>query len=89
MKNLKDLKGKTLYFFITDVSKSGMSRKMRVFIIVDERLVEVTLPIAQTLGMPMTTNGLRVHAAPMDMCFFLVDALERQLKLGILKYQVL
>jgi hypothetical protein len=75
----------TLYFVIESVSRSGMSRTMRVYVqATDDQgrpyMQWITGHVARVLGWRMARgwkDGVRVDGCGMDMCFHLVDCLLR------------
>lgn len=75
--------GDTVYTMIRSVSSSGMSRTMSLYIVKDNRLVNITYYAAHTLEWPLTDkNGsrvLRVGGCGMDMGFHTVYTLSRVL----------
>lgn len=75
----------TLYFVIESVSRSGMSRKMRVYVQdTDDNgrpyLRWITNHVAKVLGWRMKRDWkdcVQVDGCGMDMCFHLADCLTR------------
>lgn len=75
--------GDTVYTMVRNVSSSGMSRTMSLYIVKDNRLVNITYYAAHALEWPLVEkNGsrvLRVSGAGMDMGFHTVYTLSRVL----------
>jgi len=75
--------GDTVYTMIRSVSTSGMSRTMSLYIVKDNRLVNITYYAAHALEWPLVEkNGsrvLRVAGAGMDMGFHAVYTLSHVL----------
>lgn len=72
--------GTRVYVSIASVSSSGMSRTMRVFVVNDNQLYNVTYYVGQVLGWTVKDNKygqrvIRVDGAGMDMAFHLVNCL--------------
>lgn len=63
----------TLYFVIASVSRSGMSRTMRVYVDRDG-LVPVHGLISRVTGLTLTRDGVRIGGCGMDMTFALLDS---------------
>jgi hypothetical protein len=75
--------GDTVYTMVRSVSSSGMSRTMSLYIVKDNRLVNITYYAAHALEWPLVEkNGsrvLRVGGCGMDMGFHTVYTLSRVL----------
>jgi len=73
--------GDTVYTMVRGVSASGMSRTMSLYIVKDNRLVNITYYAAHALEWPLTDkNGsrvMRVSGCGMDMGFHAVYTLSR------------
>lgn len=72
--------GARVYVSIDSVSKSGMTRKMRVFAISDGQLCNITWYVGLALGWPVSDNNynqrvIKVDGTGMDMAFHLVNCL--------------
>ena len=69
----------TIYTTIKSVSTSGMSRTMSLYVVVDNKLHNITYYIAKTLDYPLVdVNGsrvMRVGGSGMDMGFHVVYSL--------------
>jgi hypothetical protein len=80
--------GDTVYTMVRSVSTSGMSRTMSLYIVKDNRLVNITYYAAHALEWPLVEkNGsrvLRVGGAGMDMGFHAVYTLSRVLFAAIM-----
>ena len=57
---------------ITKVSKTGMSRKMRVYC---GDFQNITYLVAKVCDLPCNENGLKVDGCGMDMTFWLADTI--------------
>lgn len=71
--------GTTMYALIRNVSRSGMSRSIDLYVIKDGRLVRMTAEARRILGLPYDSNhgGVKVQGCGMDMGYHLVDSLSR------------
>ena len=70
----------TLYTNLMSVSKSGMSRKLKVFFIKDNNHLFLNYHIAKTLDYKLHDDGsIKVTGCGMDMGFHLIDVLSRSL----------
>ena len=77
---LESQKQKELYIQVTSVSKSGMSRKMKVRLVLDNRILNVTFHVAMLLEKKMNDDGsITVRGCGMDMCEHLVMTISRRL----------
>ncbi len=75
--------GDTVWTLVQSVSKSGMSRKIRLLLIRDGEPYRITHLVAKALGYSIDNNGceitIRVTGCGMDMCFNTVYNLGRVL----------
>jgi hypothetical protein len=71
--------GATVYTILRWVSESGMSRRIDLYVIHDNRPVWITGYVADLLGHTLTDNGMRVSGCGMDMGFHTVYNLSRRL----------
>jgi len=75
--------GDTVYTMVRSVSSSGMSRTMSLYLVKDNRLMNITYYAAHALEWPLVEkNGsrvLRVGGCGMDMGFHTVYTLSRVL----------
>lgn len=71
--------GDTIYSTVTHVARSGMSRSIRFFVMLDNRPHEITWAIARAAGYSMDdkNGGLKTSGCGMDMCFNTVYNLGR------------
>ncbi len=69
----------TVYCIVGHVSKSGMSRDIRFYVVHNGELVSLTWAIATVLGYPIKSEGLRIGGAGMDMRFAVLDHLAHKL----------
>jgi hypothetical protein len=68
------------YYHVETVSKTGMSRRIRVFV-ANHDLIEVTNSVARALHMTNDdSNGIKVTGCGMDMRFHLHGNIEYALK---------
>lgn len=72
--------GDVIFTDISRVSSSGMTRDIRLFIIRDNDLINITYYAAQALGDPVRDDKygrrvIKVHGAGMDMAFHVVNNL--------------
>tara|TARA_R110000803_G_scaffold87722_1_gene154632 strand:- start:506 stop:835 length:330 start_codon:yes stop_codon:yes gene_type:complete len=68
-------KGDTLFTNVTHVSKSGMTRNIRVMKINNNRPVHLNKIISVAMDWPIKDNAIRVGGCGMDMGFHLVYTL--------------
>jgi hypothetical protein len=75
--------GDTVYVVVKHVSKSGMTREIGVYTIVDGELLNLTHHVARALGWSVGKHdGVKVSGCGMDMGFHLVYTLSRVLFKG-------
>lgn len=72
--------GSRVYVSVASVSESGMSRTLRVFIVSDGQICNVTHYVGKALGWTVTDNKsgqrvIRVNGGGMDMSRHLVECL--------------
>lgn len=69
--------GTRVYALVTHVSRSGMSRRIRLLYVdpVDHELSEVTYRASRIVGWPQDDRGMRVDGCGMDMGFHAVYTL--------------
>lgn len=67
--------GQAVTCVVTDVARSGMSRRIRLFIASDGEVREVTGKVGNALGWRWNARGVMVSGAGMDMCFHTVYTL--------------
>jgi hypothetical protein len=80
IENYQLIDGARVYVSIASVSSSGMSRTMRVFVVNNNELYNVTYYVGQVLGWTVKDNKygqrvIKVDGAGMDMAFHLVNCL--------------
>lgn len=69
-------KGQDITCIVTSVSRSGMSRRIRLLVASGGRVVDITWRVGIVLGWSVDPDkGLRVDGAGMDMCFHTVYTL--------------
>jgi hypothetical protein len=76
---------KTIHTCVTHVSRSGLSRRIKVYAAVHGELVNLTWSIARVTESPMDDRGVRVDGGNMDMCFHVLD--HAMFKLGVKDWQ--
>ena len=64
--------GRNVFFNITGVAKSGMSRTMEVYVIEGDDLRRITHYFARAGGYKLTDKGIRISGCGMDMRFALL-----------------
>lgn len=74
-------KGDTIYSVVTTVSRSGLSRRAKFYVVVDGRIVPITYLIADALGETIKYDEVVLKGVGLDVCF---DAV---LRTGRLLYQ--
>ena len=71
--------GDTLHTVLRHVSKSGMSRDIDVYKLVDSEAIWLSWKVARLLDEPMHNDAIRVRGAGMDMGFHLVYGIGQRL----------
>ena len=71
--------GTTVYTTVNTVSRSGMSRTLRVFVSKDNEIRDITWMVAALLGESIKEGAVRVQGGGMDMGFHVVYSLGRKL----------
>jgi hypothetical protein len=71
--------GDTVYTLLRNVSRSGMSRVISLFIVRDNRIRCIDYRVSIILGDKQTKEGIKVNGCGMDMGFHLVYTLGRYL----------
>lgn len=71
--------GQKVYCNITKVSKSGMSRRIQLYVVVSGELQSITWNAEKILGWSRNDDGLLVSGCGMNMCFHTVYTLGRYL----------
>ena len=70
--------GSEVYTTVKSVAKSGMSRTMKLHVVLDGKIQGITYSVACVLGDPIQKDGtIRVHGCGMDMGFHIVYTLSR------------
>jgi hypothetical protein len=64
--------GDTIYTIVTHVSKSGMSRDIKMYTIKDNEPVYLSGYVARALDLRLSNDGVRVGGCGMDMGYHLV-----------------
>jgi hypothetical protein len=70
--------GSTVYAKVNNVSSSGMSRNITLYVVIDEQLKDISWLAARALEWPYRegyNGGVRVTGCGMDMMFHTVDSL--------------
>ena len=68
-----------LYTSVGSVAKSGMSRRIKVYLVVDGQIIRVTHLASKILDLNLNDDGARINGCGMDMGFALVNDLEWKL----------
>lgn len=71
--------GQTVYTSVKNVSRSGMTRTLRVYILQDDRIRNISGYVASALDWPGSADGVKVGGCGMDMGFHTVYVLGRNL----------
>lgn len=82
IKKLKELLPKAnykIYTILRSVSKSGMSRVIDLYLIIDNKHINISWYVARVLNMTLTENGVKVYGCGMDVGFELVYLLGYEL----------
>lgn len=85
MKEKEDLRwyltpSSKMIIFITKVSQSGMTRRMKVYKASGKNgLINITYLVSKVCDMNLNDDGLRVGGCGMDMCFWLADHITTKL----------
>lgn len=64
---------------VTKVARSGLSRRMRVFVVKNDNLTEITCQVSKILDLKNNDDGLLVKGCGMDMRFWLTCELSLKL----------
>lgn len=56
---------------VTKVARSGLSRRMRVFVVKNDNLIEITQQVSKILDLRNNDDGVLVKGCGMDMRFWL------------------
>jgi len=72
--------GSTVYTAVTSVSRSGMSRRIRLWTMVDGEPRSITCLVGEAIGWTLKDGAggfweLKVDGCGMDMCFYTVNTL--------------
>jgi len=71
---------KTIYTIVTKLAPSGMSRWIKLYVVVDNQPINITREAAAIFGAPYSYEyGLRVRGTGMDMGFHVVYSLSYEL----------
>lgn len=79
--NIKpDSEGKiAIYCIIGSVAKSGMSRRIKLFIVEEEKIIRISHLASKVLELNLNDNGIRIDGCGMDMGFAMVEDLQWKL----------
>ncbi|NDG28096.1 MAG: hypothetical protein EB120_13100, partial [Proteobacteria bacterium] len=76
----QDKEGKILvYTSIGSVAKSGMSRRIKLYVVNDGEIIRISHLVAKIIEGNLNDNGVRIDGTGMDMGFAMVDSLEWKL----------
>ena len=64
---------------IGSVAKSGMSRRIKLYLVVGGDIIRISHLVAKVLDSNLNDNGVRIDGCGMDMGFAMVEALEYKL----------
>lgn len=67
--------GTKIYTICDSVAKSGMSRKIRCFVVRDNQIADITYTVSVVTGIKIDGGSLRVSGCGMDMGFHIVYTL--------------
>jgi hypothetical protein len=84
MENLKNFleeqKRKELYVQVMQVSKSGMSRRVKVYIVLNNRIINVTYNVAETIGYTLLNDDtIRIGGCGYNIADWLVKRVSKVL----------
>lgn len=68
-----------VYVSVGSVAKSGMSRRIKLYLIVEGEIIRISHLVAKVLGSNLNDNGVRIDGCGMDMGFAIVEHLEWKL----------
>lgn len=68
-----------IFYLVTDVARSGMSRSIRFFVAKNNNLLDISYDIAVILGEKSDGRGVRLGGCGMDMGFYAIYNLGRVL----------
>jgi len=86
---LKHYRGRRILAVVESVSKSGMSRRIKFYCVIDNDTAWLTPWIAKLLGYSYDQNGLVVKGCGMDMVFHVLSTLNYKMAEIEGKYDVL
>lgn len=73
----KDYNGNPkVYCSIGSVAKSGMSRRIKLYVVVNGDIIRISHLVAKILESNFNDDGVRINGCGMDMGFAMVDHLE-------------
>lgn len=64
---------------VTKVARSGLSRRMRVFVVKNDSLIEITYQVSKILNLRINDDGALIKGCGMDMRFWLTCELSFKL----------
>lgn len=78
-----------VYINVVSVSKSGLSRTMRVHVVHEGLLYDMTFEVAQLLELKVKEGVLTLRGGNMDMCFQLCRDLSKEIygRDSVIKYR--
>lgn len=71
-----------VYCSVISVAKSGMSRRIKFYVIYNNRIINITRLMQILRGQKTSDNGMRIDGCGMDMGSVAVDGLDSTLGLG-------
>ncbi len=77
---LDGMERKELYVQVTSVAKSGMSRKMKVRLVKNNKILTVTYHVAEIIDYKLNDDDtITIKGCGMDMCQWLVMRISKEL----------
>jgi len=67
--------GDTILTLCNHVSSSGMTRRIKCYIIKDNRLLNISYAVSKVMEWPLNDKGLKISGCGMDMGFHVVYSL--------------
>ncbi len=83
LKSMGIADGTTIYVCLKSVSKTGMSRRVGVYVVVDGRILRIDYHVSKALGLPLNDNGVLIKGCGMDMGFWLSKRLSTVLTIQL------
>lgn len=74
--------GETVYTLVTSAARSGMSRRIKAYVMRDNEPMNITHLVAAILGYSLNDAGMLVRGCGMDIGFHVVYSLSREVFAG-------